>query len=261
MSIVFTVMLVLALQGSPIAPSLPPSGSLDPEAKPSAVADPLRDAGVPTPDRLKALARPGTSVAAATWQAIEACDRCGAANDLATILASRPAAEIAPLGSALLAASRDENRPVLRGAAARALVALPADQRPGEAKDLRETTLTLQCVRGRMAWEPKELQVLPGTLVRLRMENGDSMLHNLLLTAPGSLTEIGVAAEKLGEGLDGKRRQYVPESPKVMAVMGLVEPGKVGELWFFAPSRSGTYVLVCTYPGHWRMMNGKLKVK
>lgn len=223
--------------------------------------DPLRDAGVPAADRLKALHRPGSTVAAAAWQAIEACDRCGAANDLAALLALRPATELAPLAPALLAASRDASRPVVRAAAARALVALPAEQRPAEARELRETTLTLQCVRGKMAWEPKELQVLPGTLLRLRMENGDSMLHNLLLTAPGSLSEIGVAAEKLGEGLDGKRRQYVPDSPKVMAVMGLVEPGKVGELWFFAPDKPGTYVLVCTYPGHWRMMNGKLKVK
>lgn len=230
-------------------------------AAPVAALEPLRDAGVPTTDRLKALTRPGTSVGAATWQAIEACDRCGAANDLAAILASRPAAEIEPLVPALLAALKDESRAVIRAAAARALVALPTDRRPAEVKDLRETALTLQCLRGRMAWEPKELQVLPGTLVRLRMENGDSMVHNLLLTAPGSLSEIGVAADKLGEGLEGKRRQYVPDSTKVMAVMGLVDPGRVGELWFFTPSKPGTYVLVCTYPGHWRMMNAKLKVK
>jgi len=32
-------------------------------------------------------------------------------------------------------------------------------------------------------------------------------------------------------------------------------------LWFIAPAKPGTYPLVCTYPGHWRMMNGKLKVQ
>ena len=83
----------------------------------------------------------------------------------------------------------------------------------------------------------------------------------LLLVAPGALSEIGVAADKLGEGPEGKRRQFVPDSPKVLQVMGLVAPGQSMQLWFFAPDKPGTYPLVCTYPGHWRLMNGKLKVK
>ena len=83
----------------------------------------------------------------------------------------------------------------------------------------------------------------------------------MLLVAPNSISEIGVAAEKMGEGLLGKRRQFVPDNPKVLQVMGLVAPGHTGEMWFFAPQKPGTYPLVCTYPGHWRLMNGKLKVK
>ena len=74
------------------------------------------------------------------------------------------------------------------------------------------------------------------------------------------VTEIGVAAEKLGEGLDGKRRQFVPDSPKVLFVMGLVAPGQSGEMWFFAPEKPGTYPLVCTFPGHWVIMYGQLVV-
>jgi len=229
-------------------------------AAPISGLDPLKDAGVPEADRLKAVA-PDPSVAAGLWKAIQACDRCLAANDLAALLAARPAAELEPLAVELAAATASANPPVIRAAAARALVSLPADKRPEPVRALAPRQLATTCVPGRMAWDPKEFTVAPGELVRLGMENPDSMQHNMLLTAPGSLSEIGVAAEKMGEGLEGKRRQFVPDSPKVRAVMGLVEPGRSGELWFYAPDKPGTWVLVCTYPGHYRMMHGKLKVK
>lgn len=223
--------------------------------------DPLRDAGVSAADREKALAAKGGSIADAAWKAIESCDRCLAANDLAAVLAARPATELEPLAPALAKASADESRPTVRAAAARALCALPADKRPAESRVLAPLELKLKCVPGVMAWDPKEFSASPNTLVRLRMENPDSMQHNLLVVAPGALSEIGVAAEKMGEGLEGKKRQFVPDNPKVLFVMGLVAPSQSGELWFFTPAKPGTCVLVCTYPGHYRMMNAKLKVK
>jgi len=243
--------------------SQPPHDDATHAVAPSVTADldPMRDAGVPLPDREKALAARGGSVAEQAWKAIEACDRCLAANDLSAVLASRPASELEPLAPALAQAAADDSRPVIRAAAARALCALPTDKRPGESRALQPLELKLKCVPSLMAWDPKELTAPTNALVHLHMDNPDSMQHNLLVVAPGALSEIGVAAEKMGEGLDGKRRQFVPDNPKVLFVMGLVAPGKSGDLWFFTPTKPGTYVLVCTYPGHYRMMNAKLKVK
>ncbi len=221
--------------------------------------DPLRDAGVPAVDRQKALAAKGGTMAEAAWKEIEGCGACLAANDLAAVLAARPVAELASVAPAMTAALKDGS-PHVRAAAARALCALPEAQRPEAAKPLKPVAVKTTTVVGKMAWDPKEFTVEPGALVALHMDNPDSMQHNMLLTVPGALTEIGVAAEKLGEGMDGKRRQFVPDSPKVLFVMGLVAPGQSGEMWFFAPEKPGTYPLVCTYPGHWRLMNGKLKV-
>jgi uncharacterized cupredoxin-like copper-binding protein len=227
--------------------------------------DPMRDAGVPAASRVQALEAKAKaanqSVAAATWQAIEACNTCLAANDLAAVLASRPATEVKPLEPALVAKLKDTANTRARAAAARTLLALPADQQPAEAKALQPTMLKTVSVVGRMSWDPKEFQASPGALVCIEMANPDTMQHNMLLVAPGALSEIGVAADKLGEGPEGKRRQFVPDSPKVLQVMGLVAPGQSMQLWFFAPDKPGTYPLVCTYPGHWRLMNGKLKVK
>ena len=265
---------------------------------PAAVIDapavnPLRDAGVAQTERVAALTAiaksASISVAAATLAQIEACDACLARNDLASILAAQPAADLKALAPMLVNkgneatkdASKDVGKDVskdvskdaskdsatqstsrfVKAACVRAIFALPENERPTEASAWKPVTLKTTCVPGKMSWDPKEFTVAPNSIVAIEMTNLDSMQHNLLVCAPGSLSEIGVAADKLGEGAIGKRREYVPDSSKVLEIMGLTAPNTIGVLWFIAPAKPGTYPLVCTYPGHWRMMNGKLKVQ
>ena len=253
---------------------------------PAAVVDapavnPLRDAGVAQTERVAALTAiaksASISVAAATLAQIEACDACLARNDLASILAAQPAADLKALAPMLVSkgneSTKDASKDVskdsatqstsrfVKAACVRAIFALPENERPTEASAWKPVTLKTTCVPGKMSWDPKEFTVAPNSIVAIEMTNLDSMQHNLLVCAPGSLSEIGVAADKLGEGAIGKRREYVPDSPKVLEIMGLTAPNATGVLWFIAPAKPGTYPLVCTYPGHWRMMNGKLKVQ
>ena len=257
---------------------------------PAAVVDapavnPLRDAGVAQTERVAALTAiaksASISIAAATLAQIEACDACLARNDLASILAAQPTADLKALAPMLVSkgnestkdASKDVSKDVskdsatqstsrfVKAACVRAIFALPENERPTEASAWKPVTLKTTCVPGKMSWDPKEFTVAPNSIVAIEMTNSDSMQHNLLMCAPGSLSEIGVAADKLGEGAIGKRREYVPDSPKVLEIMGLTAPNTTGVLWFIAPAKPGTYPLVCTYPGHWRMMNGKLKVQ
>ncbi len=253
---------------------------------PAAVVDapavnPLRDAGVAQTERVAALTAiaksASISVAAATLAQIEACDACLARNDLASILAAQPAADLKALAPMLVSkgteSTKDASKDVskdsatqstsrfVKAACVRAIFALPENERPTEASAWKPVTLKTTCVPGKMSWDPKEFTVAPNSIVAIEMTNSDSMQHNLLVCAPGSLSEIGVTADKLGEGAIGKRREYVPDSPKVLEIMGLTAPNATGVLWFIAPAKPGTYPLVCTYPGHWRMMNGKLKVQ
>ena len=249
---------------------------------PAAVVDapavnPLRDAGVAQTERVAALTAiaksASISVAAATLAQIEACDACLARNDLASILAAQPAADLKALAPMLVSkgneSTKDANKDsatqstsrFVKAACVRAIFTLPENERPTEASAWKPVTLKTTCVPGKMSWDPKEFTVAPNSIVAIEMTNSDSMQHNLLVCAPGSLSEIGVAADKLGEGAIGKRREYVPDSPKVLEIMGLTAPNATGVLWFIAPAKPGTYPLVCTYPGHWRMMNGKLKVQ
>lgn len=147
-----------------------------------------------------------------------------------------------------------------RTIALRALAALPAERRPVGTPTIQTLEIELTAVPSGMAYDKKEFTVAAGTLVHLTLKNPDALEHNLLICSPGSLAEMGTAGDRMGQTADGKMKEFVPDSPKVLAVMGLVAPGKSKSMWFIAPEKPATYPYVCTYPSHWRTMNGKMKV-
>jgi putative heme-binding domain-containing protein len=74
------------------------------------------------------------------------------------------------------------------------------------------------------------------------------------------MEEIGTIAEKMPPEGDAQGRHYTPDSPKILHASKLVEPGQQTKLSFIAPEVPGDYQYVCTFPGHWRRMNGTLAV-
>ena len=59
---------------------------------------------------------------------------------------------------------------------------------------------------------------------------------------------------------DAMKSNYVPDTQNVLASTPLVNPGETFELRFTAPATPGRYPYVCTFPGHWRLMQGTLVV-
>ncbi|QDW25932.1 auracyanin family protein [Pedobacter sp. KBS0701] len=97
-----------------------------------------------------------------------------------------------------------------------------------------------------------------GTKVKLTFKNVDDMLHNFVLTTPGSGNAVGEMALKMG--LDGEKYYFVPATPKVLAYTVLLQPGKSDTIYFTVPKTPGTYPFICTYPGHYMVMKGQMKV-
>ena len=71
---------------------------------------------------------------------------------------------------------------------------------------------------------------------------------------------IGAAADKMITAKDGAEKNYVPNIPQVLAATPLVNPGQTFRLKFVVPDQIGDYPFVCTFPGHWRLMKGVMKV-
>lgn len=144
--------------------------------------------------------------------------------------------------------------------AVRALMAIPKDRRPTGSEAFEPRTIELSAVPSRMTYDKKEIAATAGEVIRIHFDNADALEHNLLIVAPGALAEMGLAGDKMGQVPEGRIKEFIPDSAKVLAVMGIVAPGASRDFWFIVPGAAGTYPYVCTYPQHWRMMNGKLKV-
>lgn len=84
------------------------------------------------------------------------------------------------------------------------------------------------------------------------------MLHNFVITTPASATDVGLLAIKLG--VSGERLNYIPSTSKVLYYTLLLQPGKSETIYFIAPEKPGNYEFLCSYPGHYMIMRGILKI-
>lgn len=140
---------------------------------------------------------------------------------------------------------------------------LPADQASAFSKTLRSLgvrVFVIRTVPEQMRYDQSLIVVEAGQPVELVLINDDAMPHNLVVVAPGGLEAIGNAAEKLPPTPDARGRLYIPDSPQALHATKLVESGHREHLSFTAPVTPGEYPFVCTFPGHWRRMNGTLAV-
>jgi azurin len=59
----------------------------------------------------------------------------------------------------------------------------------------------------------------------------------------------------------GLARHYVPDSASVLVYTNMVPPKESTTIHFNAPKEPGDYPYLCTFPGHWMVMNGVMKVR
>lgn len=127
-------------------------------------------------------------------------------------------------------------------------------------RSLGVSVFVIRTIPEQMLYDQSLIVVAVGKPVELVLINDDAMPHNLVITQPEALEAIGSAAERLPPTADAQGRLYVPNSPQVLHATKLVEFGQQARLSFTAPDTPGDYHFVCTFPGHWRRMNGTLAV-
>jgi putative heme-binding domain-containing protein len=115
--------------------------------------------------------------------------------------------------------------------------------------------------RDNLQFSTRRLEVKPGETLALRFKNPDVVPHNWALIQPGALESVGDMANKLIGNPDAYLQQYVPQSDSVICYTDIVEPGSEFTIYFVAPTTPGTYPYLCTFPGHWMVMNGELIVR
>ncbi len=125
----------------------------------------------------------------------------------------------------------------------------------------KATVLTIKVVEEQMKYDTKLITVKAGQPVVLTLENPDIMQHNLVICKPGTAEKVGKAADALARDPKAVEKNYVPQMPEVLASTKLVNPGESFTLEFVAPAQPGDYPFVCTFPGHWSIMRGVMRVE
>jgi azurin/glucose/arabinose dehydrogenase len=128
--------------------------------------------------------------------------------------------------------------------------------------DLRVNAFVIKTVREQMRYDTLRLVVEAGKPFQVIFENPDAMAHNLVFVQPGTSQAVAESVQtQLPNKLDGRGRAYLPDNdPRVWAASKLLEAGQKETLNLTAPTTQGIYEFVCTFPGHWSIMRGKLVV-
>jgi azurin len=105
------------------------------------------------------------------------------------------------------------------------------------------------------------IRVKAGEAVRLTFANPDVVPHNWVLVKPGMLKTVGEMANRLIADPDAAARDYVPKSNEVLVYTDVVPPQGTTAIHFRVPRERGRYPFLCTFPGHWMVMNGEMLVE
>jgi len=125
--------------------------------------------------------------------------------------------------------------------------------------------LKIFCVHERMKFSVEQIGVTVGQPVKIVFSNGDATAHNMVFVKPGALAEVGIAANAMARDPKNANSDFIPESKRSLILhysplIGSTRKNMVHVFRFNAPEKPGIYPYVCTFPGHWVMMNGVLIV-
>jgi azurin len=140
---------------------------------------------------------------------------------------------------------------------------LPPETARAVRRDLRALgvqVIRVEALSEKLLFDVKWFVVEAGKPVQIVLANPDAMPHNLVLSQPGSLQEVGTLAGGMTQPTDPDIKPFVPNTPLVLHATRLLQSGETERLGFTAPAVPGEYVYVCTFPGHWLRMYGVMLV-
>ena len=125
--------------------------------------------------------------------------------------------------------------------------------------------IVISTMEAQMKYDVRSFSVKPNAKVKLVFKNPDTLPHNLIICTPGKKKggdrgqEVIDAVLKLGD--KGVEQNWEPKGhPRILVSSGMVQPKKETTMYFKAPKKEGDYPYICTFPGHFQLMNGMMGV-
>lgn len=123
-----------------------------------------------------------------------------------------------------------------------------------------DKVIVIKVVKDVMKFDKELITATAGTTIKLELQNPDFMQHNLVLIKPKTTEKVGAEADRLAQDPNGAKMNYVPKVAEVLQATPLVNPGGKYTLTIKVPGTPGDYPYICTFPGHWRIMKGVMRV-
>jgi azurin len=112
-----------------------------------------------------------------------------------------------------------------------------------------------------LSYSVRSFKVKAGEPIRFTFVNPDSVPHNWALIKPGTMARVGDLVNKIIAEPDAALRHYIPRTDDVLVHTDIVGPQDELTIFFRAPRAPGRYPYLCTFPGHWMVMNGEMIVE
>jgi azurin len=112
-----------------------------------------------------------------------------------------------------------------------------------------------------LSFSVRSFSARAGESIAFTFVNPDTVPHNWALLKPGATAAVGALINKFIAEPDAAVRQYIPRTELVVAYTDIVPPQDQFTIFFRAPSQPGRYPYLCTFPGHWMVMNGEMIVE
>jgi azurin len=130
-----------------------------------------------------------------------------------------------------------------------------------ELRGLGVSVFVLHTVHEQMRYDQARLVVEAGKPFEIILENADTMPHNLVFVKPASHEKVGMASATMTpDKLDKQGRAFIPKSDLILDATKLVEPAQKDSIKVSGINDEGEFEYVCTVPGHFALMWGKLIV-
>lgn len=117
-------------------------------------------------------------------------------------------------------------------------------------------TVTVGTLGDELAYEAVEIRARAGSEITIEfVNNSGGMPHNIVfVNSESDINPVGIAA------LEASSHEYIPqdELDRIFAYSGMADPGETLTLTVKVPEEPGRYPYICTYPGHFTVMQGVL---
>ncbi|MFT4555669.1 MAG: putative heme-binding domain-containing protein [Planctomycetaceae bacterium] len=126
-------------------------------------------------------------------------------------------------------------------------------------------TVRISCIPERMRFTVDQFATKPGQPVKIVFANPDATDHNLVFVKPDALADVGMAANAMARDPKNANSDFIPAEKRsqILQASPMIGPTRkslVHVMRFKAPTEPGVYPFVCTFPGHWVIMNGVMVV-